>query len=195
MNWPGRRRWAATLLCAASLACAQQRADVPYVRTPANVVEAMLEIAAVTRDDYLIDLGSGDGRISFAAAIARGARSTGIELDPNLVDAAGREAARQGIGDRVNFVNANIFVYDFSPASVLSMYLLPHINVSLRPRILQMKPGTRVVSHDFDMGSWRADAQREVPVPDKPYGAPVSQVYLWYVPADRKSTRLNSSHT
>ena len=68
--------------------------------------------------------------------------------------------------------------------SVLSMYLLPHINVSLRPRILQMKPGTRVVSHDFDMGSWRADAKREVPVPDKPYGAPVSQVYLWYVPAN-----------
>ena len=86
MNLPGRLRWAAGLLCAASLACAQQGADVPYVRTPANVVDAMLDMAAVTRDDYLIDLGSGDGRISFAAAIDRGARSTGIELDPNLVD-------------------------------------------------------------------------------------------------------------
>lgn len=165
-------------------ACAQQRPDVPYVPTPWNVVEAMLDAARVSAGDYLIDLGSGDGRLVIAAS-RRGARATGVELNPNLVTAANGEAARQGIAGKANFVTANLYAFDFSRATVLTMYLLPNINLDLRPRILNgLKPGTRVVSHDFDMGKWDADMWREVAAPDKPYGPPVSQVYLWYVPAN-----------
>ena len=165
-------------------ACAQQRPDVPYVATPRNVVEAMLDAGRVSAGDYLIDLGSGDGRLVISA-IRRGARATGVELDPNLVTTANGEAARQGIAGKANFVTANLYAFDFTQATVLTMYLLPNINLDLRPRILNgLKPGTRVVSHDFDMGKWRPDMRREVAVPDKPYGPPVSQVYLWYVPAN-----------
>jgi hypothetical protein len=118
------------------------------------------------------------------AAARRGARATGVELDPNLVTTANSDAARKDIRAKVDFVNANLYAFDFTRATVLTMYLLPNINLDLRPRILNgLKPGTRVVSHDFDMGKWRPDLQREVSVPDKPYGPPVSQVYLWYVPA------------
>ena len=169
-------------LCGA--ACAQQRPDVPYVPTPWNVVDAMLDAAKVNADDYLIDLGSGDGRLVITAATRRGARATGVELNPNLITTANSEAARNNIRAKVDFVNANLYAFDFTRATVLTMYLLPNINLDLRPRILTgLKPGTRIVSHDFDMGRWRPDGQREVAVPDKPYGPPVSQVYLWYVPA------------
>ena len=119
------------------------------------------------------------------AASRRGARATGVELDANLVATATREAARSGEDGKANFVNANLFTFDFSKATVLTMYLLPHINLDLRPRILSgLRPGTRVVSHDFDMGKWRPDLRREIAVPDKVYGPPVSQVYMWYVPAN-----------
>lgn len=171
-------------LALAAAASAQQRPDVPYVATPASVVEAMLDVARVNADDYLIDLGSGDGRIVLTAVSRRGARGTGVELNPALVADAKREAERLGIAGRANFVDANIFIFDFSAASVLTMYLLPSINLDLRPRILSLKPGTRVVSHDFDMGKWRPDVRREVSVPNKSYGPPVSQVYLWTVPAN-----------
>ncbi len=175
---------AGALACALSMeASAQQRADVPYVPTPANVVEAMLDVARVGAGDYLIDLGSGDGRIVLNAVTTRGARATGVELNPSLVSDARREAGRLGVADRAKFVDANIYIFDFSPATVLTMYLLPAINLDMRPRILALKPGTRVVSHDFDMGKWRPDVRREVAVPNKPYGPPVSQVYMWYVPA------------
>jgi SAM-dependent methyltransferase len=144
----------------------------------------MLDAGRVTANDYVIDLGSGDGRLVIAAS-RRGARATGVELDANLVATATREAARSGEGGKVNFINANLFTFDFSKATVLTMYLLPHINLDLRPRILSgLRPGTRVVSHDFDMGKWRPDLRREIAVPDKVYGPPVSQVYMWYVPAN-----------
>lgn len=176
------------LLCAlwiSHAAFAQQRPDVPYVPTPWNVVEAMLEAGQVSASDYLIDLGSGDGRVVIEAARQRGARGMGIELDPSLVSVANREALRLGVGARANFVSGNLFGFDFSKATVLTMYLLPHINLELRPRILtRMPPGTRIVSHDFDMGKWKPDLRREVAVPDKSYGPPVSQIYLWYVPAE-----------
>jgi hypothetical protein len=181
-----------TALCSlwlAGAACAQQLPDVPYVGTPWNVVEAMLDAARVTADDYLVDLGSGDGRIVIAAATQRGARATGVELNPNLVTTANSAAARRRITTKANFVTANLFAFDFSRATVLTMYLLPNINLDLRPRILNgMRPGTRVVSHDFDMGKWRPDQRREISVPDKSYGPPVSQVYLWYVPANVAGT-------
>ncbi|MCE9641266.1 MAG: class I SAM-dependent methyltransferase [Betaproteobacteria bacterium] len=166
-------------------ALAQQQPDVPYVPTPWNVVEAMLEAGGVTANDYLIDLGSGDGRVVIEAARKRGARGMGIELDGNLVSVANREATRLGVSAKASFISGNLFTFDFSKATVLTMYLLPKINLELRPRILaQMRPGTRIVSHDFDMGQWKPDMQREIAVPNKSYGPPVSQIYLWYVPAD-----------
>lgn len=184
MTLPWMRFMLAAAFVCAETAHAQQRPDVPYVPTPASVVEAMLDLAGVNAEDYLIDLGSGDGRIVLTAVGKRGARGTGVELNPALVADAKREAGRLGIAGRANFVDANIYVFDFSAASVLTMYLLPSINLDLRPRILNLKPGTRVVSHDFDMGKWRPDVRREVSVPNKSYGPPLSQVYLWTVPAN-----------
>ena len=183
------RAWLLRLaLCAllpSSVALAQQAADVPYVSTPSNVVAAMLEMARVTTGDYLIDLGSGDGRIVIEAAKKNGARGLGVELDANLVSMANNEAKRQNVAGQVAFVEGSLFDADLSRTTVLTMYLLPGINLQLRPRILgQLRPGTRVVSHDFDMGAWKPDLHREVAVPDKSYGAPVSQIYLWYVPAN-----------
>lgn len=174
-------------LCAAffSIAASAQTADVPFVVTPMNVVEAMLEIAKVGPNDFLIDLGSGDGRIVIAAARKRGARGLGVELDGSLVNDAQREAARQGVKDRVDFRAENLFLTDLDRATVLTTYLFPRVNVELRPRIFaQMKPGSRVVSHEFDFGNWKPDAQVAVQVSNKPYGPPRSDVFLWIVPAN-----------
>ena len=168
---------------------AQQAADVPYVSTPWNVVAAMLDIARVNANDYLIDLGSGDGRIVIEAAKTLGVRGTGVELDGNLVFGSREEAKRQGVTAKASFTQGNLFNFDISKATVLTMYLLPQINLQLRPRLLaQLRPGTRVVSHDFDMGEWKPDQRREIAVPNKSYGPPVSQIYLWYVPADVAGT-------
>jgi hypothetical protein len=167
---------------------AQQTPDVPYVATPANVVDAMLDMARIDKTDFLVDLGSGDGRIVIEAAKRYGIRGMGVELDGNLVHAARTEARRQGVAARVEFVTANFFVTDFSAATVLTMYLFPHINAQLRPTLLALKPGTRIVSHDFEIGGWKPDEQRRVSVPDKPHGEPWSMVYLWRVPADVAGT-------
>ena len=168
-----------------SVARATQAVDVPYVSTPSNVVAAMLELALVTAGDYLIDLGSGDGRIVIEAAKKSGARGMGVELDGNLVFTAKEAAKRQGIAGQVTFVHDNLFNVDIGKATVLTTYLLPHINLQLRPRILgRMRPGTRVVAHDYHMGDWKPDAQRELAVPNKSYGPPRSWIYLWYVPAN-----------
>lgn len=172
-------------LLPSSVALAQQEADVPYVSTPSNVVDAMLEMALVNSNDYLIDLGSGDGRIVIEASKRNGARGMGVEIDGNLVFTAKEAAKRQGVAAQATFLQDNLFNVDLGKATVLTMYLLPKINLQLRPRILsQMRPGTRVVSHDFDMGAWKPDLKREVSVPNKSYGLPVSQIYLWYVPAN-----------
>jgi hypothetical protein len=166
-----------------------QALDVPYVPTPQVVVDEMLRIAQVGAKDYLIDLGSGDGRIVIAAAKARGARGLGVDLDGSLVHTAQREAERQGVGGRVEFRQRNLFVTDIGAATVLTMYLFPGVIMQLRPRLLtELKPGTRVVSHDFDMGDWPPDERRTVPVPDKAHGPPSSEVYLWVVPANAAGT-------
>jgi len=162
-----------------------QAADVPYVTTPTNVVNAMLELAKVGPRDYIIDLGSGDGRIVIAAAKSHGARGLGIEIDGSLVSEARREAARQGVAQRVEFRAENLFVTDLEEATVLTTYLYSRVNLQLRPRIFeQMKPGSRVVSHEFDFGNWKPDARVTVQVPDKPYGPPRSDVLMWVVPAN-----------
>jgi len=182
-------RATAGLLCLALAAGTQaadaQGADVPYVPTSWNVVEAMLNLAKVGPDDYLIDLGSGDGRIVISAAKKHGTRGFGVDIDGALVSGAQREAQRQGVTDKVTFVARYLFITDISKATVVTMYLFPQVNMRLRPRLLtELKPGTRIVSHEFDLGNWQPDAKLTLAVPDKPYGAPSSDILLWIVPAD-----------
>ena len=147
--------------------------DVIWVPTPEELVAAMLDMATVTPSDYVIDLGSGDGRIVIAAA-KRGARALGIEYNPDMVELSRSNALKEGVSGKASFMQADIFETDFSRATVLTMYLLSSLNMKLRPKILDMKPGTRVVSHAFDMEDWKADQTASV---DGRTG------YLWIVPA------------
>jgi SAM-dependent methyltransferase len=134
----------------------QEGKDVVWVPTPQALVDKMLDMAKVTPQDYVIDLGSGDGRTVITAA-KRGARALGIEYNPDMVELSKRNAAKEGIGDKAQFVKADLFESDFSQATVITMFLLPDINLRLRPRILNLKPGTRIVSNSFTMGEWQAD--------------------------------------
>ena len=159
--------------------------EVPYIRTPQAVVDKMLELAGVRGTDFLIDLGSGDGRVVITAAKRYGARGLGVELDSNLVAEATRRAKEAGVADRVSFEERDLFGVDLRPATVVTMYLLPEYNLRLRPKLLaQLRPGARVVSHDWDMGDWQRDLKAEIPVPEKPVGLlKSSNVYVWIVPA------------
>jgi len=194
-----RRLAAALTAAAAAPAASQLQQDAPYVPTPDVVVAAMLGLARVGKDDFVVDLGSGDGRIVITAARQFGARGLGVEIDSNLVAEARRQALSQGVAERVAFVAENVFITDFRKASVLTMYLGHRMNLQLRPALFeQLRPGARVVSHDFDMGNWRPDAQVRVKVPDKPYGPPVSDIYLWIMPANAAGTwqwRLEAAGT
>ena len=159
---------------------------VPYVQTPMEIVERMLRMAEVGKGDYLIDLGSGDGRIVIEAA-KRGARGLGVDLDPNLVKHAAESAQRAGVSERAAFQQKDIFETDLSPASVVAFYLLPEFNAKLMPRLLALKPGTRIVSHDGGIGDWPPDERLEMRAPEKPVGVGgVSRVELWIVPADAR---------
>jgi len=178
--------WAAALAVGCLLGAAwAQTDDVPYVQSATNVVDVMLSMAKLGPGDYLVDLGSGDGRIVIAAAARHGARGLGIEMDPALVEESRAGAAAAGVADRAAFLRGDIFAADFSRATVVTMYLLPEVNLQLRPRLLyELSPGTRVVSHDFDMGDWEPDDRVTVPVPDKRVGRrKESTIYLWTVPA------------
>ncbi|HEV2817318.1 MAG TPA: methyltransferase domain-containing protein [Allosphingosinicella sp.] len=151
------------------------RLDVPYVATDLEVVDAMLGLAQVRPDDYVIDLGSGDGRILIAAARSNGARGLGVDIDPARIRESNDNARAAGVSGRVAFRRQDLFATPLAEADVLTLYLLPEVNLRLRPRILaEMRPGTRVVSHDFDMGDWRWDQRRRV-------GS--ATIYLWTVPA------------
>ena len=157
---------------------------VPYVNTPTEVVERMLRMAEVHTGDYVVDLGSGDGRIVIAAA-KRGARGLGVDLDPALVKLATTNAEQAGVADRARFEVKDIFATDLSGASVITMYLLPDFNVKLKDRLLALKPGTRIVSHDGGIGDWPADETHELRTPEKPVGlGGQSKIELWIVPAD-----------
>jgi len=159
-------------------------ARVPYVPTPQAVVERMLEMAKVGPTDYVIDLGSGDGRIVITAAKKHGARGFGVDLNPDRIKESNENARRAGVTDKVAFYQRNLFETDLSEASVITMYLLPRVNMDLRPKLLDLAPGTRVVSHDFDLGDWKADAHVEVRDEDKYGGAGgTSDIYFWVVPA------------
>jgi len=140
------------------------RLDVPYVPTPQEVVDRMLDMAKVGKNDVLYDLGCGDGRIVVTAAKARGARGTGIDLNPVRIAEAKANAKQAGVSDRVNFKVGDLFQSDVSPATVVTLYLLPSVNVKLRPRLWQqLKVGTRVVSHAFDMGAeWPPERKEDV---------------------------------
>jgi hypothetical protein len=162
-----------------------QASDVPYVPTPMNVVDAMLGLGGVGPNDYLVDLGSGDGRISIRAATRFGTRGMGVDLDDRLVRIALADARQQGVADKVVFEARNLFATDISRATVVTTYLLQSINLQLRPLLFaQLKPGTRIVSHDFDFSDWPPDQKITIDVPDKPYGPPRSDIMLWVVPAN-----------
>jgi precorrin-6B methylase 2 len=178
---------AAILLSFALSACAQtttQQApqkelrapDVVFVPTPPDVVEAMLKVAKVGKGDVLYDLGSGDGRIPITAAQKYGiARGIGIDINPERIKEANENLRKARVGDRVRFVNADLFESDLSDATVITLYLLPTLNLKLLPKLLkEVKPGTRVVSHAFDMGSWK---------PEQALKVGTRSVYFWTIPA------------
>src|SRR5712692_8417956 len=161
----------------------QEGKDVIWVPTPQLLVEKMLDVAKVTSKDYVIDLGSGDGRTVISAA-KRGARALGIEYNPDMVELSKRNAAKEGVSDKAQFVKADLFESDFSQATVITMFLLPDINLRLRPKILDLKPGTRIVSNSFTMGDWTADETTMATEGCTSY----CTAYLWIVPAKVEGT-------
>jgi hypothetical protein len=185
------KRRLAVLATAGLLASAGAVAQVfltkpPYFPTAQSTVDRMLELARVGPEDYVVDLGSGDGRIVITAAKKFGARGLGIEIEPDLVNLSQYYARRAGVEDRAKFVIEDLFVADLRPATVLTLYLFQELNIKLRPRILeQLRPGARVVAHDWDLGDeWEPDFAETIPAPDKPVGIDRnSRIYLWYVPA------------
>ncbi|MUL37608.1 SAM-dependent methyltransferase [Gloeocapsopsis dulcis] len=153
----------------------ERKPDVVYVPTPQEVVNEMLTLAKVTKDDVIYDLGSGDGRIPITAAQKYGARGIGIDINPERIREANENAQKAGVTDRVQFLQQDLFQSDFSEATVVTLYLLPELNVKLRPQLFkQLKPGTRIVSHDFDMGDWKPDQ-----VVQTQEG---STIYYWVIP-------------
>ena len=180
----GRAMLGAAMVLGVTIAAGAAEPTVPYVPTPQEVVERMLEIAKVGPQDYLIDLGSGDGRIVVTAAKQRGARGFGVDLNPVRIEESIENAAKAGVSDRVTFQQRNLFETDLSDATVITMYLLPRVNLDLRPKLLELKPGTRLVSHDFSMDDWKPDAFAEMDVKEKYGTAPgSSSIYFWIVPA------------
>jgi SAM-dependent methyltransferase len=147
--------------------------DVPYVATPPAVVDEMLRMARVASTDVVYDLGSGDGRVVITAARKFGARGVGVEIDPAMVDRSRANVARAGVADRVRILQQDIFDTDLSPATVVTLYLPPYLNLRLRERLLELRPGTRVVSHSADLGDWKPDRRTAI----------AKDVLLWVVPA------------
>ena len=197
---PLRRRLLAAALgaCAAPVSAqtppvvevVDEDTDTPYVPTPASVVERMLEIAGVGPADYLIDLGSGDGRIVLTAVTKYGARGHGIDIDPRLVRRSQEAARKLGVADRAQFRVEDLFQSDFSRATVISAYLLPKVMQLLTPKLASLAPGTRIVSHDYPLlAEWRPDFSIRMYVPDKPVGRDKhSTLMLWTVPANVAGT-------
>src|SRR3954468_12665690 len=165
-------------LVAAAPAWAQRMPDVIYVPTPPDVVEEMLKIADVKKGDVLYDLGSGDGRIAVTAAKKYGIRAVGIDIDPDRIREANENAKKAGVEKLVRFRNEDLFKANISEATVVTLYLLPDLNVKLRPRLWkELKPGTRIVSHQFEMGDWK---------PEKKIDLNGRTIYFWTIPARGK---------
>jgi hypothetical protein len=157
----------------------QEGKDVIWVPTNDELVNKMLDTAKVTPTDIVYDLGAGDGKIPIAAARKYGVRAVGIEFNPDMAALATRNAKRAGVADKVKIINGDIFKENFSEATVITLYLLPDLNLKLRPTILKMKPGTRVVSHAFNMGDWE---------PDQRIDTTIARAYYWVVPANVAGT-------
>lgn len=167
------------VLCAVAHAQQSSRTpDVIYVPTPQPVVDAMLKVAKVGPNDVLYDLGSGDGRIPVTAAQRFGIRAVGIDIDPKRIAEANANAQQAGVTDKVKFIQGDLFQQDLSEATVISLYLLSTLNMKLRPTLLNLKPGTRIVSHAFAMGDW---------VPDQTLDVDGRMVYFWTVPEKKKT--------
>lgn len=184
-RWPLRGLFALLIgiLLGSAFVSAGQQKDVPYVPTPQSVVDKMLELAAVTKDDVVYDLGSGDGRIVITAAKKYGVRGVGVDIDPERIKEANANAVLAGVSDRVKFLEQDLFKTDLKEATVVTLYLLPDVNLRLRSKLWQeLKPGTRVVSHAFDMGDWAP--QQRVEVEGK-------TIYYWVVPKDA-ATKTNN---
>jgi SAM-dependent methyltransferase len=165
--------------------------DVPYVPTPHKVVHEMLKMANVSKNDILYDLGCGDGRIVITAVKDMGCRGIGIDIDPQRIEESKNNAAEAGVTDRVEFLQQDLFEADFSEATVLTLYLLQTVNIELRPKILRvLKPGTRIVSHDFSMKDWEADKFTEVEMERRTHS-----IYFWIVPANVSGTWKWTSQT
>ena len=182
----------AVLACAFALFTAAHAAEEnlktggPYVPTPQVVVDSMLRMAGVNENDYVIDLGSGDGVIVLTAARQFKASGMGVDIDPDLVKLSNASAQKFGVAARVHFVREDVFKADLSRASVLTLYLLPGMMMNLRAKLFnELKPGTRVVSHDYHFGEWAADDSISLDVPEKESitGVPRATILLWYVPA------------
>ncbi|MEM7713563.1 MAG: class I SAM-dependent methyltransferase [Cyanobacteria bacterium P01_A01_bin.68] len=167
------------------------KADVPYVPTANEVVEKMLEMAKVSSNDIVYDLGSGDGRIPIAAVKQYNAqKATGVEINPELVQESQENAKKAGVSDKVEFLQQDLFKTDLSDATVVTLYLLPAINLKLRPKLLQeLKPGTRIVSHAFDMGDWEPERVEQV----KDKSGRTYTLYQWTVPENVPKNLLSSS--
>lgn len=164
--------------------------DIGYIPTTSIVAKAMLRLAKVSASDILYDLGSGDGRIAIMAAQEFGAKGVGIDVDPKLIQQASENARRAGLGDRVRFLHQNLYDCDFSEATVVTLYLLPHLNLKLRPSLFQqLQPGTRIVSHDFDMGDWYPEQTVQVEAEEP------STLYYWVMPLEVPTHLQQTSST
>ncbi len=161
----------------------QEGKDVVWVPTPQELVDKMLELAKLTPQDYLIDLGSGDGRTVITAA-SLGAKALGVEFNPDMVNLSRKNAEEKGVSGKAKFIQADIFETDFSEATVITMFLLPELNVKLRPKILNLKPGTRIVTNTFEMGDWEPDSV--VTLDEGYYGW--NKALLWIVPSKVEGT-------
>jgi hypothetical protein len=161
----------------------QEGKDVVWVPTPQSLVDKMLEIAKITPADFLIDLGSGDGRTVITAA-KKGTHALGIEYNPDMVGLSKRNAEKEGVSDKAQFLETDLFAYDFSKATVITMFLLPDINLRLRPKLLDLKPGTRIVSNTFTMQEWIPDDTATIPDEETSWNT----AYLWIIPAKVEGT-------
>jgi ribosomal protein L11 methylase PrmA len=171
------------LLAQAQKQAATQYPDVIFVPTPQEVVEDMLRLANVQKGDVLYDLGSGDGRIAITAARKYGIKATGIDIDPERIREANENAKKAGVTNLVQFRQENLFTADFRDATVITLYLLPDLTVKLRPKLWnELKPGTRIVSHQFEMGAWK---------PEKRLESNGRTIYFWTVPPKDKQPKLN----
>ena len=171
------------LLAQAQKQPAKQYPDVIFVPTPQEVVEDMLRLANVQKGDVLYDLGSGDGRIAITAARKYGIKATGIDIDPERIREANENAKKAGVTSLVQFRQEDLFAADFKDATVITLYLLPDLNVKLRPKLWnELKPGTRIVSHQFEMGAWK---------PEKRLESNGGTIYFWTVPPKDKQPKLN----